>query len=103
MLIIVFVSRGWGGEGVLGKRGMSDVFFAEPLEFVKCTMKNRSLASIKMQHLHACSSLMCSLHPLGWASGPESMRYFFNQFIYAGRAAKKHFKIKTTKNKTSEA
>lgn len=40
----------------------------------------------QMQHLHACSSLMF-WHLLVWEAIPENM-HCFNQFIYAGHAAK---------------
>lgn len=40
----------------------------------------------QMQHLHACSSLMF-WPSMVWISIPESMNYF-NQFVYAGCAAK---------------
>jgi len=40
----------------------------------------------QMQHLHACSSLMF-WPSMGWISIPESTHYF-NQFVYAGCAAK---------------
>lgn len=40
----------------------------------------------QMQHLHACSSLMF-WPSMVWTSIPVSMHYF-NQFVYAGCAAK---------------
>lgn len=40
----------------------------------------------QMQHLHACSSLMF-WPSMVWISIPESM-HCFNQFVYAGCAAK---------------
>lgn len=45
--LLCLYSGGGVGGGALDKGGMLDVFFAELLEFDKCTMKNRSLASIK--------------------------------------------------------
>lgn len=105
-LIIVFVFQ--GGEPWIKEEC---VFFGELLEFVKCTMKSRSLASIKkkMQHLYACLSLMCSLHPLVWASSPESMRCFcFCSFCFflsiricrphSQKAIKKHNKPESKSN-----
>lgn len=48
--------------------------------------KNPYTCINQMQHLHACSSLMF-WPSMVWISIPESMHYF-NQFVYAGYAAK---------------
>lgn len=74
--------------GIAYRRNIRCVF-GKPLNWFNALLKkkkNTYTCINQMQHLHACSSLMF-WHLMVWISIPESMHYF-NQFVYAGCAAK---------------
>lgn len=72
-------------QGALHTGGISGVFLVN-LKIGLMHYEKPYTCINQMQHLHACSSLM--FWPLMvWISIPESMHYF-NQFVYAGCAAK---------------
>lgn len=73
------------GRGALHTVRMSGVFLVD-LRVGLMHYENPFTCINQMQHLHACSSLMF-WHLLVWVFIPENM-HCFNQFIYAGCAAK---------------
>lgn len=79
LIIFVYI------QGALRTGGISGVFLVN-LKIGLMHYEKPYTCINQMQHLHACSSLM--FWPLMvWISIPESMHYF-NQFVYAGFAAK---------------
>ena len=72
-------------QGALHTGGISGVFLVN-LKIGLLHYEKPYSCINQMQHLHACSSLMF-WPSMVWISIPENMHYF-NQFVYAGYAAK---------------